>query len=426
MGTMKLNKHSLAEMRVKNGVSYPSGLFVGDMTANIEKKNAEYVKLKTADGEADAKHNISAASAKWNGTAARAELMEKMEDQIKSLKGLIDRKANANEIAVNYTDLINNVQIDITRLRMQEEDWTDVVTQVVNNPNFSRSVDLQEFLPFVGEFQENNLQGQSVPLIEGNSGAEGSVRMKGYALGDARSLLSVLFDQGIYGLEKVNRAYERAHRGKRNDLSVGLLRNLPSGSARTYVAAQKQAADTTSGATYHQKLYNTLRKGLKKLGSLYDFQTGQEIDMNEVYLAVGTNGVLNDVEAVIRGQLAGFGDAVANRSALPISSVFKYFGDSFYFGGKKVEYDGIESTKAYLFVPGSAGMAPWWTLEKRSLTTVVSQGDAHTLSQQKQGRYFVQTEYHDEFFGSSSENSVITGASGNFGYVVEVTLPADS
>ena len=333
-----------------------------------------------------------------------------------------DKKVNISQFPDDYYDLIEKISIDLTRRRMAYVDLTTLISQEVVRFDFSNSVNLKEFLGFTGAFLENNLAGDRVPFLEQKTGSVGSVEMVGYALGHVRSLEDVLYNLDIYTIQKVNEAFTRAFIAKRNHLSIGAL---PAKTTATgWDAGQQVAADTTSGASKEELMYNTINSALVKLGGLYDFQAKQEIDMSDVVIVTGRNVDARAVNRAIRGQLNNSKSITSNREPLEVGEVYMYKGDSFKVGKETVSYPGVAASKAYMFVPARAG-APHYTLVKRPPTMVMSGGDALTLSQDKEAQYWIQNNYTDEFFGTSSGNAVITADTSHvWGYVIEITLPS--
>jgi hypothetical protein len=413
-----LTKADVAKMNA--GKAFDASLFAGSMTGNMDSKEAQF--LKDKDGkEMQILVESAREDAQWTGTSEYSKHWNMIKEKLDVLHAA-GRKENVAQLPSEYYDLIDAISVDITRRRMQEADWTSIVTMEEVNFNFSKSVDLQEFLGFAGEFQANNLAGDAVPLIEQKTGAEGSVKMQGYALGNVRSLEDVLYNLDIYSIQKVNEAYVRAFVGKRNDLVFGPMIAITD--ATGWDAGQTVAAATGSGLSNEELVYQTINSAIEKLGKLHDFQTRQEIDLNRIVIATGRNVDARKIDRAIRGQLNNSKGATANREPLEVDSVILYKGDTITYGGRKVTYPGIADDKAYMFVPGPAG-APNWTLVKRGLTTVTSQGDALTLGQGKEARYFIQTVYNDEWYGSSGSNTTITGdTSHTWGWIVELNIPS--
>lgn len=403
-----LTKDKLVERRVKRNFGIHSGLYFGKK--NIQYKQTDPV-IKS-NGELMSSI-ISAVEKGWENSDGYAKLWNQIDDKLSVLK-----RQNLNQFPDDYYDLINKMRMDITRRRIEEMDFTTEFTQEITNPAFSKSIDLLEFIPFAGVFEEIKGTGDHVPMMEQKTGAEGSVGISLYGLGHSRSLEDELYNLDIFSLQKINAAVTRAHTAKRNDLCFGPMIALSN--AGGWHASQQVAAVNAAGATYDVNLYLTLRKALKQLYGLLDPQTRQEISAPRVVLLVRNNVIQWDVQRVINGQLEEMGNRVENRSSLAIDEVWTYKGDTITVGPKPTAYSGVPVGTAYLFVPGPAG-APIWTLSKRQLTSEVGRGDVLTLSREQRAWYFGQGEYQDEFLGSSELSSLGSG----FGYVVEIELPSD-
>lgn len=414
-----LKREDLIKRRKENRTTYQSVLFNGDMRTNAAANVPSFANVK--EDKPQINRVSIAESGEWVNSKAYWNHMDLIESLVKKCKSQgWTPKMNVAQFPSDYYDLIDAVNLDITRRRLQEEDFTDMYSNEITNFNFSKSVSLSEFLPYTGKFEPNNLAGDTVPLIDQRTGAKGSVEMSGYALGDERSLEDVLYNLDIWSMQKMNDAYIRAFRGIRNNLSIGTLVALTT--AAGWNAGQQVAASAVGGSD-DNKLYNTINDGINKLISLYDFQTRQEISVPKIVAVLGSNVDTRNVSRVVGGQLDNSKAITENRRPLEIDEIWQYKGDSYTWGKEKVSYPGVESNKMYLLVPGSSG-SPNWTLTKRPLTTVTSEGNAHNLGQGKTAKYFVQTKYDDEFLGSSSSNTTITADTSKvWGHVVEVTLP---
>lgn len=355
----------------------------------------------------------------WVGSKAYNTLWTEIEDLRLRVRNQLDRRANISVFPDDYYTLIDKLRIDITRRRAEEMDYTSEFTQEIIRPDISKTVSLDEFLPYTGAFREITGANNAVPMIEAKTGVTGSVTQVLRAIGFARTLEDELYDTDIYSIEKVQTAVARAHTGRRNDLTLGVLIALTT--AAGFAASQKQAADTTSGATKEELLYNTINGAIETLTKLKDPQTEQEIDVPRMVIACRP-GDVRRINRSINGQLnVGGKGKPSNFSALTeISEIWPYRGDTLYIGKEKITYSGIAENKAYLFVPGNAG-APAWTLTKRGVTQEVGRGSVLELAREQRAWYFSQTSYIEEFLGSSSTT---LGLGAGYGWVVEITLPA--
>lgn len=409
-----LTREALIQRRVNSKEGLLSGSYVGKATMDGVfggelVRNSKGVPLQSV---------VVANSVAYENTKGYTELWSRIEDTLKRIKNNLDRKTNISEFPDDYYSLIDMMRIDITRRRIQEQDYTSLLTSEQMNAAFSRSVRLDEFIPFAGAFKEMAATGDTVPMIQQKTGETGSVNMHVFGLGHERSLEDELYNTSIFTLEKVNAAVVRAHTGLRNDRSIGLFPALTAGTG--FAASQRVGA--VAEATYDLSMYMTLRHGLRRLMGLNDPQTGQQIATPKIVLAVGNNVTLWDIQRIVAGQLNRATNEVSNLESLPIDEIWLYKGDTLYVGPKKITYNGIADGYAYLFVPGPAG-APAYTLTKRGLTQEVGRGDVLQLAREKRAWYFVQTEYMEEMLGSSSAT---LGLGAGFGYVVEIELPTDT
>jgi len=407
-----MTKEEMVKQRINNKTGIKSGLYFGDK--DYQSSNTEPVVKSNGDRM---ESTVIGSTPLWEGSEGYSRLWNQIEDAMRRVKNKLDRKVNINQFPDDYYDLIDLMRIDITRRRIQEEDYTPLFTREVTNPNFSKAVSLLEFLPFAGVFEEIKVTGDNVPMLQQKTGAKGSVDIELYGLGHARSLEDELYNLDIYSIEKVNTAVARAHTARRNNICFNPLIALTNSGG--WHASQTVPADTTTGATYDVKLYLTIRNAIRTLMGLLDPQTQQEINVPRMVLLVRNNVIQWDLSRVLGGQLQRFGQPVENREALAINEVWRYIGDTIDVGPKRWVFPGVPENTAYLFVPGPAG-APNWTLSKRQLTQEVGRGDVLTLARERRAWYFGQGEYREEFLGSSSAT---LGLGSGYGYVVTIDLP---
>jgi predicted RNA-binding Zn ribbon-like protein len=404
-----LDKQALLEKRVAEKATIRTEVFEGDSfntfnSGNFPQGNPEKV--------ASRGRSITMGSPIWDGSEGHAKIWNAIEEVQKRIRKNLDgqkRVINAAMLPDDLNTLIDLIRIDITRRTLQEADYTDIVGIVRSDPSFNKSVRLDEFLPYGAAFTDIFGNNDAVKLLEHKSGATDVVNMVLRAVGDKSSLQEEIFSS-IYSLQRVTDAVARGYTAKRNDLNV-LGRMVAKTAASGWHANNQQAADTTSGATEEQLLYNTLVSALKLLYSLKDPQTNKVISTPSVILAI-PKGTEWAFQRVING--LSNGGVVGNFAALTqIASIIPYQGDTIYMGKETFNYPGVASGKAYLFVPKVSN----FTLVKRGLTMETGMGSVLDLSRQERVWYFVQTEYDTEFFGKSA------GLAANTGYAVEITLP---
>lgn len=416
-----LTKQEYAKMNLDEGKSINSALYLGSRKENAVTISPEVVQFKDQNNNLIYSESIvQMNSTKWKDS----EGYHSVWNRIKAIAMRVSKKENSGATLPNdYYTLFDLFRIDITRRRLENIDYTGLMTEEIVNEAFTESIRLLEFLPFAAPFKKIEGRSDSVNLIEQKTGDDDTVVMSIYAVGWKEDLMNALYNVDLNKMQRVMEAVERGFRAQRNDLSIG---QLPRKTLASGWNAGQQVPAATGGDTYLEDLYNTLNNGIHTLSDLYNFQTQQKIDPSEIVLVTQTGSVVRDINRAINGDLNLNGKGkVGNYTALEISQIWPYRGDTIFYGKEKIVYPGVADQKAYMFVPGPAG-APIWTLVKRALTQEIGDGSVLQLSQEERAWYFVQTRYFDEFFGSSAGNTKIDNdTSGNiFGYVVEITLPS--
>jgi hypothetical protein len=394
-----LNEQALLEKKVAEQATAIDKLYEG--SPELQHKSANSQALK------DRQLRVTLDSMSWEGTKQHADVWNSIEE----IRSRI--MSNANMLPDDWSTMTDLVRLDITRRRMAEPDYTNVVGIEMQMPDAGKSITLDEFLEYGAIMETVYGNNDALPLLEHKSGATGTLTFDLYGVGDKTSLKEVIFS-GLYDLERVNRAVSRAYTSLRNDRTV-LGRCVAKTTGSTWDATQQVAADTTSGATKEELLYNTIVAAIKKLKGLTDPQTGLAIPATGLCLAVpyGTEWAFM---RAIDGQLnAGGKGKVGNYASLmtEVATIIPYRGDVIYAGKKTATYAGVASGKAYLFVPRVAN----YTVVKRPLTVAVGQGSVLSLEQTERAFYAVDASYDTEFFGDSA------GLAAGSGFVVEITLP---
>lgn len=400
----------IGAMNLKNGIRLNSGLFLDKpRSGSVEDAFGSAVNAEKFNSAV----SVAPGSTKWNLSAKYDEVWTQIEAKRNALKACFDErgmlKANAATFADNYYSLINLIRLDLTRRRVEAGDLTSIMAQEIINPNFSRSVNLDEFLPYAGVFEQFNGRGGTVPMIEHTTGSTTSVTMAMYALGDGRTLEDFLYNMDIFSVMKVQDAYTRAHVAKRNDLVMSPMIGA------SYDSAQTVAADST-GDTLDVKVYNTINNMIESIRALLDPQTNLPIDASRITLfcAYGDERRIN---RVINGQLDNSKGKSANLSPLTeVVNIIPYKGDKITVGQRATTFTGIAKNTIFAAVTG-ADRAPNYVLTKRALTYEVGRGDPAQLMRDVQVGYFAQTQYNKEFLGQAG------GCVSGTGYVVKGTLP---
>lgn len=404
MSTRILNRDALIAERLKNKTATHAVVFGGSATDNLRAKSPTI-------------HNqaiVEMTGNKWVGSAGNIKLW----DEIKAAQNKLitaENAAQAPDPAV-LAELVEKIFIDVTRRVQEAPDLTSMIATEITNFEFPENVTLREMLKYRGKFKKISGSNDSVPLIEQNLAALETFPIDIVALGWKDSLKNMLFNS-LHDMQKVLEAVVDAHTDLRNSRTVGAIVKA------TYVASQKQAADATTGATFDEKMYTTLRQGIKKLKGLKDIQTKRTIAVPSIMLLCNSANSW-DIERVVNGQLDINGAAGArgnNRQALPINTIVEYdrgITDGFTWGKETLSFPGVPVNKAYLLVPKEY----FWVANKRPLTMETGRGSVLQLSTEERAWYGAQGEYTKSLLGSSHPSASV-GA--GYGAVIEITLPTE-
>jgi hypothetical protein len=397
-----ITRETMLEEKFRNSFSKKAMVFKGSAEQNRQSR--------TGEPETYVDEVVKMKAPRWENSEGYHQLWNEIGKSQYKLKNTATAPT-----AAELEALLGKIFIDITKRAIESPDLTPQIATEVTNLGFAETVNLREIYPYRGKFAEISGANDSVPLIEQALGETDSVDMTIRALGWKDSLKNMLYNT-LHNMQKVNQAVADAYTDYRNSLTAGVLIDA------TYVASQKQAASSTSGATDDVLMYETIKAAYKKLRGLKDIRTDRKIPVPAVSILCNSADRW-DIERVIRGQLQTGGAngtlTTQNVSALPIANLIEYdqgITDGFSWGKETLSFDGVTAGKCYMFVPREA----FWVLNKRPLTLETSQGTALQLSTQESAWYAVQAEYDKVFLGSSYPGTAV-GA--GYGYVIEVTLP---
>lgn len=399
------DQDGLKEYRLKQKTATNVAIFSGNAAENVKEKT-EIIGKELI---------VPMTNTAWEGSEGHVQLWGEIKDlQDKARKEMATNAAQAPS-ATTLEALLQKVIIDITRRRQESGDLTSLIATEITDFEFPEVISLRELYDYVGEMQEVSGSNDSVPLIEQALGTTDTVSMKILAIGWKDSLKNLLFNK-LRDIEKANKAAVNAYTDKRNAATIGVIVGT------TFDASQKQAADATANATFDALMYNTLRKGIKKIRGLKDPQTKTKIAIPSLTLLCNSANRW-DIERVINGQL-GIGNGTIsgqNMASLPIDTIIEYdhgITDGKKWGKKTLSYPGVAENKAYLFVPREA----FWVAVKRPLTMETGRGSVLQLSTEEKAWYGVQGEHYKQFLGSSYPGAGTNGE----GFIIEITLPTES
>ena len=394
------NRDSVSELRANSGAVTRAMLFKGNKEQNLSGTNPEtHVDL------------LVPSKGKWVNSEGYHRLWNEI--------GELHRKVNMAEApaATDLEALLGKIFVDIGKRVAESPDLTSVIATESTNLEDGENVNLRDILPYRGNFDEVAGTGDGVNLIQGMTGTVETVAHKIRAVGHQTSLHNLVFNK-LETVQKVTEAAVNAFTDRRNALTAGVLANA------TYVASQKQAADST-GTTYDVKMYNTFRKAIKKLYGLKNAYTDRPIVVPRIAILCNSADRWS-IERVIAGQLqtAGTGGAInsVNTAALPVAEIIEYdcgITDGLAWGGKTLSFPGVPQGTAIVFVPREY----FFVRNKRPLTMETGRGSVLTLSQEDKAWYNIQTEWYKIILGSSMPG---TDLGAGYGAAVEATLPTDS
>jgi hypothetical protein len=396
---------------------------------NVSAKKALVARMYHDDGESAFKANSSQiaipgllaearmTNADFLNSGSYAQLQNKTQELLEK------RKVNAAQFnEADYYNLINYTMINLNRRILQERDLTSFVDQIIVNPDFTKTVEFEDFLPFGAIFKDYSGTGENVSLIVTQTGDKDSVKLAMKAVGWKDSMLNKLFNQGLNYMERVLQAVAEGYIAKKNDEALGRFMTV------TYPATQTQAAITT-GDTFEENMYLTVFEALKKLKNLRNPLDGKRINVSEI--AGMTNGVNDiDVERAINGVINS-NAAQVNRTELlsQIRTIIPYEGAYVENGKDKFEAAGVPDNVMYLFIPKAQRYSLW----KRQLTQQITKGDALTVSAELDDRswYYLNGRYDDLFFGRAAgaglsdriDERFPKETAEGFGFVIKVNLP---
>ncbi len=387
--------------------------YCGSAKANLEDTSGRFARRFMDFGPAS---NPTAAIGNSENMAEMQSLRHRIVNAYKSPDAVeaVLRNAASDPGVAAIEAFFGRFFLDVTRRAMEAPDLTSYIALERTDPNFPKLLykrDLQKFRGVMGDISGEN---DKPNMIEQNTGNVATIALRLKGLGWKDSVGNMLFNQ-FFTMEQVIQAAVDAYTDFRNSAVIGAIVGA------NFVASQKQAAVSTSGLTYDEKMYETILATYKKLVGLKDPQTGRKISVAAGVRWLGNSADTWGVENVIRGQLNGNGSSAraANRPSLPVAMMLEYdqgINDGFTIGKKVQSFPGVTAGVGYLFVPGVAIVAT-----KRGLTAEAGQGSVLDFATEERSWYCAQGEDLGDLLGSSAATPV--GGAAGYGAIIEVTLP---
>lgn len=294
-------------------------------------------------------------------------------------------------------DFVDKTRLDVTRRVLARPVLFPFIYDVQNNPNFTRTMTLQEILPIGIKFNTNSGSDESVTMGDFKTGSTETltqtIKAAGYTWDLAFELYNVLFE-----MQRLNDAVARGYAAEvNNDHLAPIITG-------TYTGAKASGASAV-GDTWMEKWYHTILDAKRDLRERTDPVTNRQIETTGLVLLCSVADA-EDIQWVINGQLNSPADS-KNLSSIPgISSVIGYDGDTFDVGDKTYTFSGVSDGTCFLIKPIPRGFISAW---KRQLTMLVqAQGNILKLERERRAWYYVQALYNT--FGIAN-------------YVQKITLP---
>lgn len=394
-----LNKQTILKMNSENGASIKMGGYAGNPEELLKNKDAEFKNQLIVEMDKPG----------WDGTAKQVANTEILRAAL--------TKYNATQLPEDRTALYEPIYIDLARRILEQPDLTAFVDDIITNENFGDIVGFKDFIDIDAIFDTIAGTGDAADLIELETGDKTTVFLELNGVGWRDTLLNTLFNRDIGYITKVLKAVAKGYAAKMNDLAMNRIVTI------TFDASMKVAADAT-GSTIEEKRYLTLDAAVELMGTLKDPLTGDDIDISNLALVVRPSeqrGINRSINGVINQN-----SEQVNRTALTeITTIVPYKAVSLRMGKKKVTYPGVAAKTAYMMVP----KARRYSLRKKGLTSLESEGAATTFTQKERAWFFVCGRYDDLHFGSSDATTKAALAAKfnddgeGYGYIIKIALP---
>ena len=216
--------------------------------------------------------------------------------------------------------------------------------------------------------------------------------------------------------EKVTEAAARIATDYKNAQIMDAINAVTFGTKHTI------AADT-QGTTFDLKLYNTIRKARKKLGTLVHPLYANRLvstlaGFNAPGLLVHPNN-LWDLQRVLSGFTAG--GFVQDVAPLPIGDMIPYacgIQHGEVWGEETLSLPGVTENKAYMFIPDQAII-----VDKRDVTLEVGSGSVLELSAEERSWHRISGTHTNYLIGGADTSNGATGT--GKGCILEINLPTE-
>lgn len=320
---------------------------------------------------------------RWAGSGQRESFMA----ETHALRHRVQNEANPSSDTI--AQLMGRYFIDLQRQADDLADYLPILSNVYNDPNMPKQVDLRDFLPYTGKEKQMSGTNDSVPLIEEFLGNTTPVQLKIMAFGHKTTLYQMVFNP-VYSIDKVLKAAAAIRADSRN---AEIIKPIVQA---TYPASHTQEFIQEAGATADINRYITLRAALRKVLGLYSAVYPQKkmASMHpEVYILCNSVDAM-DIQALVSGALAQLAIQFLV-TPLAVRAIIPYDGgiqDGLQWGSETLSFPGVPEGVCY-FVLKSPFTAAY--LQKRDTTLETGTGDVLQLSSEERSWYRIGASFND-------------------------------
>lgn len=408
-----LNERTVQKLNYKNKTYRTMKVYKNHDNPGIFSVN-EQLEIREIDGR-KIRLTMSKKSPRYDGSAAQALLLSKIEDCLHKCKaaGITSLKQNISHYPAGAENLFDYLRMDITARILDLIDLTPYICNTVQNDAYTDPFWAQWFYKYAAPFFDFTGRGDPVNLVQIKTGDRESIHFTFSGVGFEQDLYNQLFNN-IFEATKITQAVAEGYTLRKNDIVFNPVFTF------AYPANKLVPAVTTG--TYEENIYETLQNALDTLGVLLDFQTQTEIDISNVSIICHSTRVRR-INRAINGQLQN-GSQVKNLTPISeITRIIPYNSKHIYYGNKDILYQGCGVNDFYMFVP----QMYYWLALKRDLTHVTGPGDTFGITSMREAWYFVWSILNTQFFGgdesdpeTSEDPAVMTQ---QHGYIIHGTLP---
>lgn len=300
--------------------------------------------------------------------------------------------ATGNTLLPDWAQLWDAMRMDITIRKNANPVIRDLIYNVYNRPDASKTNKLTEMLPYGLAFVKNNGTGQPVEQGDKGDGQVGTVDIELYAAGFTWDLLAELFDKSL-DMTALADAVAVAYNAKLDDNAIKPILDADYGTVDTAMAdgfKHWTKANAMSGATRQELLYNTITDAFDALSLRKDPVTGKKLNVNGAYV------LASSYDARHLSQVAT-GLPSTNQKYLPaiagLGGIISYDGETINLRDKVITYTGVTNGYAYIVIPKHRYMD---IVVKQGLTAEVDMNpDVKTLAREEHAYYFAEGVFSD-------------------------------